>query len=164
MHSAKGTTWKKHKYIAKKNGRYVYPGSSALRSGVSATQRATQTRKRDRSRFAQITSLPRRRAAEYEGTLRSLSQWRKLPEAFLQDEKDRITSIISQYGDIRLISGTPDERALKTAVRKVAELEEELKDFDTQIATNRDLYDNEKESIKKSADSEKHTVRRKKQR
>lgn len=27
-HSAKGTKWKDHKYIAKKNGRYIYPGTS----------------------------------------------------------------------------------------------------------------------------------------
>lgn len=28
-HSAKGTTWKKHKYISKKNGRYVYPKAAS---------------------------------------------------------------------------------------------------------------------------------------
>lgn len=27
-HSAKGTTWKNHKYISKKNGRYIYPKKS----------------------------------------------------------------------------------------------------------------------------------------
>lgn len=27
-HSAKGTTWKKHKYIAIKNGRYIYPSTN----------------------------------------------------------------------------------------------------------------------------------------
>lgn len=26
FHSAKGTSWKDHKYIAKKNGKYIYPG------------------------------------------------------------------------------------------------------------------------------------------
>ena len=26
MHSAKGSTWSKHKYISKKNGKYIYPG------------------------------------------------------------------------------------------------------------------------------------------
>lgn len=26
-HSAKGTTWKKHKYIRKENGRYIYPNN-----------------------------------------------------------------------------------------------------------------------------------------
>lgn len=29
-HSAKGTTWKKHKYIGKKNGKYIYPSKKAL--------------------------------------------------------------------------------------------------------------------------------------
>lgn len=29
-HSAKGHTWKKHKYIAKKNGRYIYPNKKSL--------------------------------------------------------------------------------------------------------------------------------------
>lgn len=28
QHSAKGQTWKKHKYIAKKDGRYIYPAQS----------------------------------------------------------------------------------------------------------------------------------------
>lgn len=36
-HSYKGTTWKKHKYVAKKNGRYVYNylgGSKSAREGI----------------------------------------------------------------------------------------------------------------------------------
>lgn len=28
-HSAKGTTWKKHKYIRKENGRYIYPSTNS---------------------------------------------------------------------------------------------------------------------------------------
>lgn len=33
-HSAKGHTWKKHKYIAKKNGRYIYPNKKSLTTSV----------------------------------------------------------------------------------------------------------------------------------
>ncbi len=40
-HSAKGTTWKKHKYIAIKDGRYIYPkkakGSKASTPTVGGT-------------------------------------------------------------------------------------------------------------------------------
>lgn len=32
IHSAKGSTWKKHKYIKKVNGRYIYSNSGAVKS------------------------------------------------------------------------------------------------------------------------------------
>lgn len=38
-HSAKGTTWKNHKYIAIKNGRYIYPSKS---QGASARKKINQ--------------------------------------------------------------------------------------------------------------------------
>lgn len=38
-HSAKGTTWKNHKYIAIKNGRYIYPSK---RQGASARKKMNQ--------------------------------------------------------------------------------------------------------------------------
>lgn len=38
MHSAKGSTWKKHKYIAIKNGKYIYPGDN--KPSNAAKQRA----------------------------------------------------------------------------------------------------------------------------
>lgn len=37
-HSAAGQTWKRHKYIAIENGRYIYPEDLAKRSGRKATQ------------------------------------------------------------------------------------------------------------------------------
>lgn len=37
MHSAKGTTWKKHKYIRIENGRYVYDTEKGNRSGTIRT-------------------------------------------------------------------------------------------------------------------------------
>lgn len=39
-HSAKGTTWKNHKYIAIKNGRYIYPNK---RQGFSARKKTNQS-------------------------------------------------------------------------------------------------------------------------
>lgn len=36
-HSAKGTTWKKHKYIGKKNGKYVYPSKKSLATKSNVT-------------------------------------------------------------------------------------------------------------------------------
>lgn len=45
-HSAKGTTWKNHKYIAIKNGRYIYPSTSAA---AKAKRQGGQARaKRDK--------------------------------------------------------------------------------------------------------------------
>lgn len=45
-HSAKGSTWSKHKYIRKENGRYVYP--SDLKDSSNKKQQTTSERISDR--------------------------------------------------------------------------------------------------------------------
>lgn len=38
IHSAKGTTWKKHKYIRIENGRYIYPNDKREKENTSKKQ------------------------------------------------------------------------------------------------------------------------------
>lgn len=44
-HSAKGSTWKRHKYISKKNGRYVYPKAA---SSTKQKRKGINERRRER--------------------------------------------------------------------------------------------------------------------
>lgn len=44
VHSAKGTTWKNHKYIAIKNGRYIYPKPEGSSKRSSKTMRDITTK------------------------------------------------------------------------------------------------------------------------
>ena len=39
MHSAKGSTWSKHKYISKKNGKYIYPTDKKTGDSKAVTRR-----------------------------------------------------------------------------------------------------------------------------
>lgn len=51
MHSAKGSSWKKHKYISIKNGRYIYPPSRTKGEVKTSTRRAKLKEQSDKTSY-----------------------------------------------------------------------------------------------------------------
>ena len=79
-HSAKGTTWKNHKYIAIKNGRYIYPSK----------RQSVKTRKKINQVVSESPNIVKDSSAR----------------AGLQDSRTFVSSVENVASDIRKIGGS----------------------------------------------------------
>lgn len=126
-HSFKGTKWKNHKYVAKKNGRYVYPGGKEakeklkekskevredLREGLTELPNMQNPDLYDKDEFGR--PLPARERAAQRRKQQRLENRQKTEQAAKNSLKRNTIARAKENG----ISATESARAWKAAKRR----------------------------------------------
>lgn len=99
IHSAKGTTWKDHKYIAIKNGRYIYPNDNNKKGTTSANSNSIAIPKDHISKNYALEDYARVGKDIYSttkmGAKTLYDAWNKLDPEQKNKAKDIVSSIMA---------------------------------------------------------------------
>lgn len=102
-HSAKGTTWKNHKYIAIKNGRYIYPSK----------RQASESRRRINQLVSESPNIVRDSSGK----------------AGLQDSRTFMSSAEKIASEVRKIGGSVSDTPIEKYLASARDAIDDLKTF-----------------------------------